>query len=348
MNKMFTYKFFNEFSKELEQIWVRLENNGDFYFFQRYQYAKNLVSNFNVKSLIIVVVYKKNIPIAIFPLELKNYKKIKVLQWLGTNHSDYCGPLISKDNVIPEEHFKLTWKNITQAIKGFDIIILNKQPEYINSIINPFVQFLSNDYHSKVHQIHIMNDNEDYLFDLQNKKFSSELKRTKKKLFKEHKVKFCNNLLLDQNNLIEKIITKKISLLKKNKLSHSINENFIIFFNNLSKFYPKKVFANTLEINNEIIAANIGIIDNQRYYYLLPVILSEKFNSYSPGKILINEIINWSKKKELKIFDFGIGEEVYKKYWSNSTMKIFRCIDFKGIRGLFLYFCLKIYFRFRF
>ena len=75
----------------------------------------------------------------------------------------------------------------------------------------------------------------------------------------------------------------------------------------------------------------------------MPVIFSEKYNSFSPGKLLIHELIKWSRKNNISIFDFGIGEEVYKKYWSNDFMKIFKHIDYRGLKGFIFFYILKFY-----
>ena len=50
--------------------------------------------------------YENNEPIAIFPLEIKRYNQIKILQWIGTNQSDYCCPIINSKKFVNERDFK--------------------------------------------------------------------------------------------------------------------------------------------------------------------------------------------------------------------------------------------------
>ena len=131
--------------------------------------------------------------------------------------------------------------------------------------------------------------------------------------------------------------------MKKKRISHSVSSDFINLNKKLSITYPDKLVAGVLKINNEIVAANIGIIENRRFYYLVPVVFSDKYSSFSPGKQLIYKLINWSKNNQVDSFDFGIGDEIYKKYWSNHSTRIFRHIDYKGIKGLIFYFIIKLY-----
>ena len=104
-------------------------------------------------------------PVAIFPLEIKSYKKVKILQWLGSNQSDYCCPIIKNDIFKDHQKFEFIWKEILKEIENFDIIFLNKQPEYVEKTLNPFVQFLKNVFHSKVYQINLskFDDNLSYI-----------------------------------------------------------------------------------------------------------------------------------------------------------------------------------------
>ena len=342
MKSNFTFKIYNEFNNELIAIWKKIENNENILFFQRLLYIQNLIEIFDVRNYLIVIIYNNNIPVAILPLELKTIKTITILQWLGSNVSDYCCPIISSKNIFIQKDFSTVWKKILKEINNFDIIYLNKQPENILEIPNPFVKFLKNSNHSQVFQIQFNENDADYLTTLKNKKFTSEFSRTRKKLLEKNNLKF-ENLSKNVDIFISNIIKKKIYLLKERKISHSIDDNFITFYKNLKMMYPNKLILSTLSINDEVIAANIGIIDNQKFSYLLPVVFSEKLKSFSPGKLLIYELIKWSKKNNLKFFDFGIGEEVYKKYWSNCSIKIFRYLDFKGFKGSVIYFFLKIY-----
>lgn len=343
---MLKFKIFKELDSECEYLWEKIEKNANLLFFQKYLYIQNLIKVFGIKNYLIVIIYNDNVPVTVLPLEIKTIKTIKILQWLGTNESDYCCPVILKENIFNQEEFLAIWKKILKQIDNFDIIYLNKQPENILELSNPFVKYLTNSYHSRAFQIQLNENEVDYLTTLKNKKFTSEFSRTRKKLLEKNNIKF-ENLSENIDIFISDLIKKKIYFLKEKKISHSIDGNLITFYKNLKMLYPDKLILSTLSINDEIIAANIGIIENKIFYYLLPVVMSKKFKSFSPGKQLIYELISWSKKNNLKIFDFGIGEEVYKKYWSNYSTKIFRYLSFKGFKGSIIYFFLNIYLRFK-
>ena len=62
---------------------------------------------------------------------------------------------------------------------------------------------------------------------------------------------------------------------------------------------------------------------------------------FSPGKLLLYLLIRWSISKKLKFFDFGLGEEIYKKKWSNKTVNTYNYIKIKNLKGVFFYMFLK-------
>ena len=345
MNKHFTYKIFNDFHELLEKDWTNLENEQKVYFFQKYSFAKNLADLYDKKNLYNVVIYYQNKVIAIFPLQIRVLNRVRILQWLGSNLIDYCCPIISSNNFFDEKNFKKIWNEILDEINFYDIIYLNKQPATIFKKLNPFTKFLKNNYHSKVFLIQLDGKSNNYLSLIKNKKFVSELKRTKKKLFESNKVVFEEPKFEAKKNLIKKIIETKTSNLKEKNITHSFDNKFIEFYENFNILNPEKLLVTTLKINEELIAANIGIIDNNKFFYFMPVLFTKKFRSFSPGKQLIIYLIDWSNKNNIKIFDFGLGEENYKKYWSNYSINLYRYISFRRIKGLVIFLAIKIYFR---
>ena len=62
---------------------------------------------------------------------------------------------------------------------------------------------------------------------------------------------------------------------------------------------------------------------------------------FAPGKLLLSLLIRWSIAKKLQFFDFGLGEETYKKNWSNQKSNIYNHISLKSLKGIFYYIILK-------
>lgn len=341
-------KIFTELNQSLKNDWNSLELNSSNYCFQTYDWFDHWVNKYrknNKENLLQVVVIKKNSRLqCILPFEIESKFKIKVLKWASNNQTDYCSPIISKDFDPSKETFINLFKKIIKEIKNFDIIYFTKQPEYINSIKNPFTNFLKNYEDSKIYYINLPKTWDDFTSITLKKDFHLQNLRKKKSLKKLGNLKYKVLINPDEKKkyLDELFIQKNIRLSSRN-----IKEAFKLidfeFYKEFEKISLKNIstHVSSLELDNEIIAIHWGIIHKNRFYYLLLSMKEGKFKRFSPGRLLISLLIRWSISKKLKIFDFTLGEEDYKKSWSNSEFILYNYIYLNNIKGFFLFSLIK-------
>lgn len=79
---------------------------------------------------------------------------------------------------------------------------------------------------------------------------------------------------------------------------------------------------NVLFLNGNIAALHFGFFDSKEFYYYKSI-YDLNFWEFSPGIILICEIIKDCINRNIEIFDFLRGEEEYKKRFSNFQTKNF-------------------------
>jgi Protein involved in cellulose biosynthesis (CelD) len=251
MSDQFTYKIFRKFDQELGNLWISFEKNKNYFFYQKIEYIKNLINLSESSDILIVVIYNKGLPIILCPLEIKKLYGIKILQWIGTTESDYCAPILSNSSTLNEITFNKLWKRILGEIRYYDLILFKKQPEYVEKNLNPFVSYLKNFFQSKVYQINLNGDMEDYLKSIKNKKFLSEFKRTEKKLFLDFEVKF-EHFTKYQNDLkpSDFIKQKKLTLEKK-KIKNDLNEKLMNLHDRTYKKLKENYMLTVLKINGK-------------------------------------------------------------------------------------------------
>ncbi len=337
-----TFEIYNEINSELEFKWKDFNKENTSHIFQQVDFLKEHTKYKKSKFYYVTIFFEEKL-FMIIPLEIKNFFGIRILQLIGTKEFDYCSPILSNlKNHIDKISFNNLWEKILNSISGYDLILLDKQPEKVRDIDNPFVKYLKNTYLSKVYLIDLPNSEAEYLEKFHDKKFLNEFLRTTKKLKKDCDVNF-KILDDDETSILSKIVNNKAHTLNKKKIKHILDENFLNYFIELKKRNKELFNISLLEINKEMISANMGFIYKKTFYYYLPTIFSNKYNKFSPGKILIFYLIGWCIKNNIKTFDFGIGDEDYKKYWSNKSINIFRYIEYKSFKGFFFYILLKIY-----
>ena len=226
---------------------------------------------------------------------------------------------------------------------------MNNQLSKIDNAINPFINFLNTSKFSTVYQIILNKTFSNYKEEIKkkDKRHHYELHRTlikKENLEKKYKISFkvfdSDNHRLD----LEKLINIKKHILIKKGLKNNFNQSFIEIFKNLVNGKKIKFLIMNLNIDQNDVAKCFGFVFKNTFYYHIPILSLEKFNKFKPGKILITQIINWCIENNIEKFDFGLGAEKYKKYFSNKEVSLHRYIKGYSKKGLIFYPFLKLYF----
>lgn len=142
----FKIQVYRSYDENLEKVWSKFEKESLNYCFQNYYWLKHWFQNTNKKNVIeifILLIFQDNKLIMILPFYIENEKGLRLLKWQGDEQADYMNGLFSSRHQIYEEDFFVLWKLIKKEIPKFDLVFFEKQPEYIDSIQNPFVRYLN-------------------------------------------------------------------------------------------------------------------------------------------------------------------------------------------------------------
>ena len=102
----------------------------------------------------------------------------------------------------------------------------------------------------------------------------------------------------------------------------------------LSKF--SKIHLSILTLDNAIIASHWGVVDRKTFYWILPA-FSYDWLWFSPGRIIMFLLIEWSITNKYTKFDLTIGDEKYKEDWANRRENLFELIYINNFFGLIYY-----------
>ena len=350
---MYKFKIFKSFTEECINVWKSIENNCSSNFFQDLEYIQEIANN-NDNNTKIIIIYLNNDAIAILPLEIKKLFFINTLQWIGTDYSDYCNPILSQNfnSYYKKTDFIKVWSEILDSLRDeVDLLFFNNQLNFIDKSTNPFVDGLKSVYFSKIYFIDLNNDFESYKNEIKkkNKKYLYEIHRTLIKL--EKLKKQSKNIILEVKSSLEKkldfkkIIEEKKNQLLKKKVKNKLNSDFTEIIENLIKLKKTNFLVASLKAEDITLAKCFCFIHKDVFYYYIPFIFSNNFEKFKPGKILITELIKWCIKNGIKKFDFGLGNEKYKKYFSNKEFLLHRYLNYLSLKGFFAYSLLLIFFK---
>lgn len=87
-----------------------------------------------------------------------------------------------------------------------------------------------------------------------------------------------------------------------------------------------------LYCDDQLIAAHLGLMGGGRLHYWFPVYESG-YGKYSPGKVLLAEIMKRSEQLGIQVIDFGEGHADYKEAAASETRDLAKVVMAPGLRG---------------
>lgn len=343
---------YQDFGNDLETQWINLEKISQYSIFQTYKWLKFWQETIGthvekVSPWIIVGQDDDGQPKMIFPFGVRKWFGLRVLEMLGGAQADYQGPLIHEDLLLDPSMVELIWREVAQHLPRHDVKHFYKLPEKWMKAKNPLlsvwpVVFQGNSYSATL---------PDTFSEFQKRlrsKLRADNNRQRRRLAEKGELSY--QVFDDVNEETERAIDVMIKQ-KQERFRNTGSPDLFAdlpvqeFYKNLPINFTKegRVHFSILKLNNEILATHWGGVYRDRYYFLMPTYDSGEWKVYSPGRLLLENLLEWSIQNSLKIFDFTIGGEDYKKDWCDSVMPLFEHLKVNTPAGLpyFLYIRLR-------
>ncbi len=327
-----------EIDETLKKDWKFLEENKNILIFQKLSWNLSWLNESDrYKNISIIIVYEDKKPLIIFPFCIIKKLNFKILRWIGYDMSDYLGPLTNAEYKIEKNFFNDIWREVLKLVNNeCDLIYLDKQVNESFFSNNLITRYLNCKKYEQTYGTDLLKWRE---VKKNKNKSLQKFRWAKKKLSEIGELKFIEKV--NDVNEKKKLIKKALGWKKEKK-------NKLVFLKSFSeKFYSKilddkNIIVSALKLNNDFIAISLGYVNNLNYFYLVPAYKIEpNLIKYSPGKILMIELLEYFENQNFKYFDFCDGQESYKKNWTNSMIDMNLYIKTTNLSGLILSLFLK-------
>jgi CelD/BcsL family acetyltransferase involved in cellulose biosynthesis len=322
---------FNEFSAELETHWKALEPFAEHHVFQDYKWLKFWQETIGspvlgISPWIGVILDANDEPRMVFPLGVRRQCGVRVLEFLGGAQGDYLGPLIHAIWMLNIKKIEAGWSLASKQLPKHDVRHFMKLPAKWGGENNPLVEIWKTRFQDNSYSASLPATFNDFQARLRTK-FRADTKRQRKRLAELGVLKF--ETVTDAagwNHGIEAMISQK-----KERCRH-MGVPDIFSDNSIQRFYREiprsfgiegRAHLSVLKLNDEILATHWGAIYRGRFYFLMPTFAGGKWAAYSTGRLLLECLVEWCIQNNLKVFDFTIGGEDYKKDWCDGEMPLY-------------------------
>jgi len=338
---MMRIEIFSALTQELEKIWCDFEIESLCTPFQSYAWLSHWHNSIggplhSVKPQVVLVKTNGKL-MAIFPLGIRKSMGIFILEWLGGDQSDYMGPLLGRKWIKLENDFLHCWQNVIKKLDHFDVIHFQKQKEYIGNLKNPFVVLLNCFTNFVAFQANLHISWKEHYEKTVNTKLRSDSRRQRRRLSNRGELLFE---VAESKEMVKKLISKMIVQKSRRYRDTGVWDMLSVpehktFFEKLVNIPDDQlhIHCSAFLVGEKVVATHVGIIEKDTFYYLMPAHEGGEWEKYSPGRLLLEHLMEWSIQNKLKVFDFTVGGEQYKKDWCDTETKLFETLEAVTFKG---------------
>jgi CelD/BcsL family acetyltransferase involved in cellulose biosynthesis len=326
----------------VERSWKSFEEYADCTVFQSFdwlfEWHKHIGIKADVTPVIVTASTDRGDPLIILPLSIKKQGRLRRLAWLGDDLCDYNGPLLAPHfaSRVDDRQFIALWRETLRAIRSdgrlsFDLVALHRMPERIGTQRNPFlaIPVLPNTFGAHVATLGT-NWEEFY-----RAKRSSRDRKTDRRKF-GHLAKHGDLHFIEASEPDDIARTMDLLIRQKRASYARIQADDIFLRPGYREFFKAisakpqltgVVHVSRLDVGKEPVATGFGLCFKSCYYLVLSSYEDNHLALYSPGRAHLCDMFRSAIERNCERFDFTIGDEPYKREWSDIEVRLFDLLE---------------------
>jgi len=265
-------------------------------------------------------------PLLLFPLGIERDRGIRTLRFLDGGVSDYNAPVVFEPTRTWERHtVERMWQELIRALPRFDVAIFEKMPADICGVPNPLV-VLGAPSPPSGHFVNITSSWEEYA--AKRLPYKRESSYQRRRLAKSGLLSFTvAETPADRQRILHATIRQKSRRYIETRGVDGLNRpGYRHYYIAMAERFtwPGPLLISALEVDGKILATNWGLVSNGRFSGIVMSFESGEWKSFSPGRLLLEDLLKWSFTNGVAIFDFGIGDESYKTAYTDETLVLYQ------------------------
>jgi CelD/BcsL family acetyltransferase involved in cellulose biosynthesis len=276
--------------------------------------------------------------IMMLPLCVEWRAGVRALVFAGGQTSDYNVPLVAQDvQRLDRRAFTALWPNIVSALPHFDIFLLERMPTSMPAGDNPMLGLPCTPADYQSYFSCLAGSWSDFRAARLKGGLRRDTQRKRRRLAEKGNVRFVVAATTKQAAPILDALVRQKSRRYRETGRHDRlgNKTNRAFYSEATRLLLARgiVHVSALYLNDTILATHWGAVHEGRFYWLMPSYETDPWSVYSPGRILLEELVKWCFTHGVGVFDFTYGDEPYKLAWSTHTMGMHHYIAGRTIKG---------------
>ncbi len=283
----------------------------------------------------------------LLPLSVEPRGFARRLKWLGSENSDYNAPMLSPDfsQKFGLRGFLSLWPEILELIQGhgdlhFDLVYFEKMPGLVGTQQNPFRHLSSVTTHpSGAYLTHLAGDWENFYAAKRSTATRRRDRRKRKHLSEMGEVKFVTPKATEEiASSFDTLIAQKKRRFAAMGVGNIFDRPGYLDFYRSIALEPETrhiTHVSRLDVGEAKAAISLGLTFRNAYYLVMSGYADGEIMRLSPGEAHLHELMRHAIGAGYKVFDFTIGDEPYKRDWSDTESELFNYLAAVRWRGIF-------------
>jgi CelD/BcsL family acetyltransferase involved in cellulose biosynthesis len=278
------------------------------------------------KPFFIAVMNKTEQPIALLALGLESRFGIRIMSFLDGGVSDYNGPVLFPDNgCLHGQLIERIFELLERVLPKYDVLILNKMPKRVLDQGNPFVTPGTAHFWQSGYVLPVQNGWSETI--------ERGLPRAKDMRRKRRRLEALGTMTYhvaatpeERDRFLKAMMRQKSGrYLQTRGIDGFDSPGYRAFFSSATRSFADSglLHLSAITVDDTILAVHWGYRVEDRFYYMMPSYETSGWDRYSPGRLLLNRLIEWSANNGVRLFDQGIGDEPYKLEYCDDTIPLY-------------------------
>ena len=322
---------------EVEREWKAFQRRADCTVFQTFdwlaKWQRHIGKRKETVPAIVLGASAEGHLLFILQLAVEPRGPFRRLTWLGSELCDYNAPLLAEDfsrNVSADGFGKL-WQEIVRLLRTnprfrFDFVDLQKMPEAIGAQRNPFLNLQVLAHPSGAYVANLDRDWDHFYAAKRSSSTRKKERRQLKHLAEYGEVRFVD---VQDRQEIERTLDTLIDQKSRSFARMGVEDIFSRpgyreFFLDVATDLNVSALTHVsrLDVGSTMAATNLGLRFRDCYYLVLSSYHDGEFSRFGPGRAHLHELLRHAIDSGFQRFDFTVGDEPYKRDWSDTELQL--------------------------
>ena len=244
------------------------------------------------------------------PVALEDWSGIRVLRGWDRGSADYGGAILARDFEPGSDEFGRLWRDVAAVLPDHDVLVLDKLPERLGARVNPLLGVGTVEPSLNTgHFLRLGEAGHPPAVESFDQTMRRSLARKRRKLTNKGALAFHLDRCGEAMEAFEALLTWRRDRFAAENVGRDVAA-VETFWRRIATDARIGRIA-TLTLDGRPLAAGFGTW-TQTSFQLLATGFDPAWKNWSPGLLLLEDLVGRTERDGVRIFDFTIGDEAYK------------------------------------